>query len=157
MLADLQQFRIAHINSDFPADYPGDVARGTSDHDPNVATFLLPFNWTGFFPPVDNRPELNVAKAGSAIPVKFSLGGDKGMSIFASGYPRSTKIACNTREPQDDIEQTVTAGSSSLSYSAGSDQYNYVWKTDKSWGGTCRQLSVMLIDGTVHSANFKFK
>ncbi len=41
MLADLQQFRIAHINSDFPADYPGDVGRGTSDHDPNVATFII--------------------------------------------------------------------------------------------------------------------
>jgi predicted extracellular nuclease len=39
VLADLDQFRIAHINSDFPADYPDDVARGTSDHDPNVATF----------------------------------------------------------------------------------------------------------------------
>ena len=39
LLADLQQFRIAHINSDFPADYPNDVARGTSDHDPQAATF----------------------------------------------------------------------------------------------------------------------
>jgi hypothetical protein len=38
VLADLEQFRSAHINSDFPADYPGDVARGTSDHDPQVAT-----------------------------------------------------------------------------------------------------------------------
>ncbi len=36
---DLQEFRIAHINSDFPADYPGDAARGTSDHDPNAAAF----------------------------------------------------------------------------------------------------------------------
>jgi predicted extracellular nuclease len=41
MLADLWQFRIAHINSDFPADYAGDGARGTSDHDPNVAIFKL--------------------------------------------------------------------------------------------------------------------
>jgi len=39
MLADLNQFRIAHVNSDFPADYPDDVARGTSNHDPNVAIF----------------------------------------------------------------------------------------------------------------------
>ena len=39
MLGDLEQFRSAHINSDFPADYPGDVARGTSDHDPQVASF----------------------------------------------------------------------------------------------------------------------
>ncbi len=41
MLADLNQFRIAHINSDFPADYPSDVARGTSDHDPNMAAFVI--------------------------------------------------------------------------------------------------------------------
>jgi hypothetical protein len=39
MLGDLAQFRSAHINSDFPADYPGDVARGTSDHDPQVARY----------------------------------------------------------------------------------------------------------------------
>ena len=39
MLADLQKFRSAHINSDFPADYPDDEARGTSDHDPQVAQY----------------------------------------------------------------------------------------------------------------------
>jgi hypothetical protein len=45
----LSEFRIAHINSDFPADYPDDVARGTSDHDPNVAIFSFsePPNVTG--------------------------------------------------------------------------------------------------------------
>jgi predicted extracellular nuclease len=39
LTTDLQQFRSAHINSDFPADYPGDVARGTSDHDPQFAVY----------------------------------------------------------------------------------------------------------------------
>ncbi len=34
VLADLEQVHSTHINSDFPADYPADVARGTSDHDP---------------------------------------------------------------------------------------------------------------------------
>ncbi len=37
--SDLKQFRIAHINSDFPAEFPNDTARGTSDHDPNFAVF----------------------------------------------------------------------------------------------------------------------
>jgi uncharacterized protein len=41
LLTDLKEFRIAHINSDFAADYPGDFARGTSDHDPNMATFII--------------------------------------------------------------------------------------------------------------------
>jgi hypothetical protein len=55
------------------------------------------------------------------------------------------------------LDDTVTAGGSSLSYSAGSDQYNYVWKTEASWAGTCRQLVVVLNDGSVHRADFKFK
>jgi hypothetical protein len=39
LLSHLEQFRIAHVNSDFAADYPEDTGRGTSDHDPNVAAF----------------------------------------------------------------------------------------------------------------------
>jgi extracellular elastinolytic metalloproteinase len=32
-----------------------------------------------------------------------------------------------------------------------------VWKTNKAWAGTCRQLIVTLVDGTSHRADFKFK
>lgn len=39
LLDDLTQARMAHINSDWPADYSGDGPRGTSDHDPIVARF----------------------------------------------------------------------------------------------------------------------
>jgi hypothetical protein len=56
----------------------------------------------------------------------------------------------------DGIEETVTAGGSSLSYDAATETYNYVWKTEKSWAGTCRQLTVKLVDGTSHYANFQF-
>jgi len=41
MFSDLVEMRAAHINSDFPADYVGDGARGTSDHDPQVARFHI--------------------------------------------------------------------------------------------------------------------
>ena len=99
------------------------------------ATVNVIFNWAGFFQPVDNLPAVNVTKAGSAIPVKFSLGGDQGLNIFAAGYPQSIKIICDSGAPQDNIEQTVTAGSSSLSYDPLTGQYSYVWKTDKSLGG----------------------
>jgi hypothetical protein len=54
------------------------------------------------------------------------------------------------------IGETVTAGSSSLSYDATSNQYNYVWKTDKAWAGTCRQLRVMFNDGSTQTATFNF-
>ena len=58
--------------------------------------------------------------------------------------------------PSDDVETTSTAGNSSLSYSAGNDQYTYIWKTEKAWAGTCRQLIVELDDGSTHVANFDF-
>jgi hypothetical protein len=119
-------------------------------------SYSVIYNWNGFFRPVDNLPTLNVAKAGSAIPVKFSLSGNQGLSIFTAGYPQSQKIVCETTAPADGIEETVTAGGSSLSYDVSVDQYVYVWKTDKAWAGTCRQLVVKLNDGTERRANFKF-
>jgi hypothetical protein len=91
-----------------------------------------------------------------AIPVKFSLGGDQGLDIFAAGSPSSRQIACDTGPPLDAIEATVTAGGSSLSYDASTDQYAYVWKTQKAWAGTCRQLDVQLSDGSHHVASFSF-
>jgi hypothetical protein len=36
-------------------------------------------------------------------------------------------------------------------------QYIYVWKTDKAWASTCRQLDVKFVDGTMYSARFQFK
>jgi len=114
------------------------------------------FDFRGFFRPVDNLPTLNVVRAGSGIPVKFSLSGDQGLDIFGFGYPVSHGIDCDTSAPLDSVEQTVTAGGSSLSYDAGSDQYVYVWKSEKAWAGTCRRLDVTLVDGTQHVAHFKF-
>ncbi len=154
MLDDLKQFRIAHINSDFPADYTGDVARGTSDHDPDVASFII-FNWTGFFAPINNL-STNVVKAGAGVPVKFGLGGDKGLNIFAAGNPTSQPIACDSGAPTGPAVQIGVAGGSSLTYDPLVGQYVYVWKTDKAWAGACRQLQVMLVDGTTHIANFQF-
>jgi hypothetical protein len=118
--------------------------------------YSVVFDFRGFFRPVDNPPTLNAVKAGSGIPVKFSLSGDQGLYIFALGYPLSYRVDCNTSAPLDTVEQTVTAGGSSLSYDADADQYVYVWKSDKAWAGTCRHLDVTLIDGTRHIAHFKF-
>ncbi|CAN5779480.1 hypothetical protein BH23GEM7_BH23GEM7_29610 [soil metagenome] len=120
------------------------------------ATYSVAYAFSGFFAPVDNLPTVNVAKAGSAIPVKFSLGGDQGLNIFASGYPRSQAITCDAAAPQGPVEETVTAGSSSLSYDAATDRYTYVWKTEKSWGNTCRTLTLQFTDGSTHTASFKF-
>jgi len=116
----------------------------------------MQFEFKGFFSPVDNLPVVNVAKAGSAVPLKFSLTGYQGMDILAAGSPSSRNVSCDTSAPPDDLELTVTPGSSSLTYDSTTDRYSYVWKTDKSWTG-CRQLVLRLSDGSLHTANFRFR
>ena len=130
-----------------------DVGNGS---DAASCNYSVVFNWRGFFQPIDNLPTLNKAKAGSTIPVKFSLTGNQGLSIFMSGYPSSRDVACGSTANADLIEQTITAGGSSLQYDATADQYVYAWKTQSGWSGTCRTLTVKLVDGTVHQANFFF-
>jgi hypothetical protein len=128
----------------------------SSDHDAVVIGLNPSFAWSGFFQPVENLPAINAVKAGRAIPVKFSLGGDMGLDIFAAGSPSSYPVTCVTGPALDPVEETVTAGGSSLSYDPVADQYIYVWKTKKVWAGTCRELEVKLVDGTSHYARFQF-
>jgi hypothetical protein len=88
--------------------------------------------------------------------VKFSLNGNWGLNILGASYPKSGTIACDSTADVDVVDETVTAGSSSLSYDATADQYVYVWKTEKTWTN-CRQLVVRLNDGKEYRANFQFK
>jgi len=118
-------------------------------------TVFVVYNFSGFFSPVSNPPVVNEVKAGQGVPIKFSLGGNQGLNIFFAGYPASQQIGCADNVPINVLEETNTAGNSTLSYSGGT--YTYNWKTEKSWAGTCRVLVVKLADGTEHIAYFKFK
>jgi hypothetical protein len=135
------------------------VTCSATDHAGNTSTSSfkvnVSYNFNGFFQPVDNYI-VNTVKAGSAIPVKFSLGGNQGLAIFAANSPASVATAQCDGAASDEVEVTVTAGNSSLSYDAGANQYNYVWKTEKNWIG-CRQLRMTLKDGSVRTAMFKFR
>jgi Tol biopolymer transport system component len=137
------------------------VSITATDASGNVArdnfTVTVLYNFAGFFQPVDNLPLVNVAAAGSGIPVKFSLSGNKGLNIFAPGFPASQAIACTSGTLVSPIDETTAARANSLTYAAGTDRYLYVWKTEKTWRGTCRQLIVRLNDGTPHIANFQFR
>ena len=131
------------------------VTDGSGNYAECTFTVTVLYNFTGFFSPVNNPPVFNNVNAGRTIPIKFSLSGNKGLNIFAAGYPVSQQIACDSSAPLADVEGTETSGGSALTYSP--DQYNYSWKTENSWAGTCRKLIVKLNDGSEHTALFKFK
>src|SRR5690349_7092744 len=97
---------------------------------------------------------VNLLKAGSAVPLKFSLGGNYGLNVLAASSAMSSAYACNGGA-EDAVEETVNAGASRFTYDATVGQYIYVWKTDKTWVGTCRKLTVSFRDGTAKHALFK--
>ncbi len=119
--------------------------------------YTVTYPFTGFLSPVNNQPTLNTVNAGRAIPVKFRLGGDQGLSILGTGYPKVQTIGCATGVPTDEVETTTTAGQSTLTYDQPADTYTYVWKTTSTWAGTCRRLIIGLNDTTEHAADFKFR
>jgi uncharacterized membrane protein len=119
-----------------------------------VLTPRIPrFDFRGFLPPLKAPPATAVAKAGSAVPVRFSLGGYRGPDVFAAGYPR-----VGSCEPSDASAPASSAGRSGLAYDAGADAYTFVWKTEKTWAGACRRLEIAFVDETpVRSVTFTFR
>ncbi len=115
-----------------------------------------PYAFTGFFPPISNTSVNNVT-AGAIVPVKFSLGGNQGLAIFDALSPSSQQIDCTTLVPLGPEEATLNPGINGLAFDPATNQYQYNWRTNKTWLGTCRLLHVKLLDQTDHTATFKFK
>jgi len=136
-------------------DDDGGLGFAAADQDISVTIPKYPF--TGFHSPVNNPPTVNTARAGRAIPVKFGLGGDEGLDVFEAGYPKVQRIDCASGATFDEVEETAVSGSSPLTYDALTGRYQYIWKSDLSWAGSCRQLVVRFNDGSRHIADFSFR
>jgi len=78
--------------------------------------------------------------------VKWNLGADYSLGILAAGSPTATQISCTTGDPVNTATLTDTAGGSGLQDNGGG-AYIYVWKTLKSWSGTCQLFTLTLNDG----------
>lgn len=114
-----------------------------------VRTYSVVYDFDGFFAPLAPQPTGSTVKAGDDVPVKFSLGGYQGPDIFAA--PPAWKPGCPS--PSSDSSRAF----GTLSYKSAVDRYVYLWKTDPSWAGSCRELIVPLADGTLRRANVRFR
>jgi hypothetical protein len=133
------------------------VASNDSDT-PVVAvpvSMAVRFPFDGFYGTL-KQPGINDVRAGSTVPVSFSLSGNRGLGIFAPGSPSSQRIDCATAAPIGSPVPTSTSRNGSLTYDATTDRYHYPWQTASSWAGTCRVLTVALVDGSEHTAAFRF-
>jgi hypothetical protein len=112
---------------------------------------------TGFSDPIANDA-VNVAKAGQAVPVKWHLADHAGNAVhdpatFVSLSSHAAVGACSGL-PTEAIE--TYAGESGLQY-LGDGNWQFNWKTPKTYAGQCRTMTLKLNDGTSRSASFEFK
>ena len=120
-----------------------DRAGATSDSLFRVHT-RYPFRFTGA---LARRP-LRVA-AGAAVPVAFSLGGNRGPAAIVDG-PVASRVNCRTGASLGGARPV-----GGLRYARGA--YQTLWQTSRRWSGQCRELAVELADGTRRTARVRFR
>jgi hypothetical protein len=130
-----------------------------------TVTYNVHWPFGGLLSPVGEH-HIHYAKAGQSIPIKFDLGGNRGLDIFMSGYPKAPialeeghhpdENPCGLMDPSDAVtlDDTTTANTG-LSYAG--NHYQYVWKTNKAWKNQCRELQLKLVDNTTHTLIVQFK
>jgi hypothetical protein len=123
-----------------------------TDNANNTATksssYRVVYGFSGFSQPVAAFPTANPVRAGEAIPLKFSLHGNRGNDVLVA--------SSNAWTPCDASAASAATATGSLSYNASLDRYTFLATTNKAWAGTCADLTLSLRDGTTHQARFTF-
>ena len=135
-------------------------------------TYNVHWPFTGFLrDPLKNAApgKYVLADAGQTINIVFKLGGDRGLDILAddspstfgvscAGYSAKTLVKKAKRGRRFATREALALGDNydDLKYNAATKEYTIKWKTDEAWDGTCRMLSVALVDNSVHTAVVKF-
>lgn len=111
----------------------------------------VPFAFTGFLPPVSMTRD-NVAKAGQAIPVKFSLGGDHGPDVVTSAR---FAVAGTDTTPEGQLLDAVTAGARG-SRTTRTRTSTRTCGRRPTWALKTGTFVLELSDGTVHDFDVTF-
>jgi len=138
----------------------GTDTKGNVTTPPTCSTFMVTYQFEGFAAPLNNGL-INTAKAGQAIPAKWRLTDANGLPVedaasFKGFY--SYPIDCETgaHSPHDAVEE-YAPGNSGLQYK-GNGEWQYNWKTPKSYWGTCRAMYVEFNSGAISPVTqFQFK
>lgn len=112
-----------------------------------TATYSVRYPFDGFYSPLVKQPAIATLRAGDSVPVKFSLGGDRGLDVVSRAAWRPCNVSTG------DASSAV----GSLSYNPGPARYTFMWQSEKSWAGSCREFLLVLRDGTTQAAFVSFR
>ncbi|HET9443145.1 MAG TPA: HYR domain-containing protein, partial [Acidimicrobiales bacterium] len=138
------------------------VTCNASDRYGNAATpktfkVTVRFDFDGFFAPVDTNKVLNGMKAGSTVPMKFSISNQSGGHISDLGIVKvaaPAAVSCTTGTLYDEVTE-YASGASAVKYDATANQYVYNWQSPKK-PGSCYQVTI-LVGGAPQSAIFQLR
>ena len=137
---------------------PAGTSKDSVDNNSLVATctYIVAFNFSGFFAPIDRPDTMNLSKAGQAIPLKWRLTDALGAPItnLGSVTVTVTSINCTLGVTLDEIEE-LAAGASSLQ-NLGDGYYQFNWKSPTSYAGSCKSLNLKLGDEATPRLNLAF-
>ena len=114
------------------------------------------------------QPALNTLNAGSAAPLRFHLGANLGLDILAANAlaPYSRQVDCDTLTVPSTNPPFVTPRATPVAATSpgnsppltvnGNGRYQYLWKTDDAWAGSCREFVLTLDNGHQYRAYFQF-
>lgn len=139
------------------------TSRDASGNQATVSrTYFVRFvGFQGFFSPVDALPTVNSAKAGNSVPLKWRIVDANGQPITnASHFVSVTSTIFGSCSGVSDTIESYSGGSG-LQY-LGNGNWQFNWRTQKAWSGSCREVVLNLADGTPGgrgyvAARFSFK
>jgi 6-phosphogluconolactonase (cycloisomerase 2 family) len=110
---------------------------------------------TGFAGFVGSIQDGSSVRAGSEVPIRFSLGGFRGDDVLTDGSPSSVRVDCD--DPGEPTGGRPAASDDGLRFDASAGTYTFAWETQRSWAWTCRAFILTLRDGSVHRLVVSFR
>lgn len=123
--------------------------------------YTVTWAFDGFYPPVENLPAVNAARAGQRIPFKWNLRDSSGVvvpdrsDLFEITW--SAPFACSATVGSSDLTATYADSNTGIRWDPIEQQYVFVAATSRADAGTCRYLNVDIGSHATASALVRFR
>jgi hypothetical protein len=139
-----------------------DASDTTGHATSSSSTYTVGYRFTGFFG-IAPEPALNTANAGRSIPVSWTMQDGSGAYIGDPADPWAHvdsitwyQVQCPGSPPSTNPTPSNDSGSSGLRFDDPTKTFEFNWKSETAWAGTCRRFVVTTDDTATHTFTIRF-